>query len=316
MIVSASFRTDIPAFYGQWFENRLRAGYCLAPNPYSGTPYRVSLLPGEAEGIVFWTKNLGPFQSRLNAVHEREIPFVVHYTITGYPRELETSVARADKAIEHLRRVADTYGPLSAVWRYDPIVFTSMTDADYHRRNFEKIAKGLEGVTDEVNVSFAQLYKKTLVNTKAAAALHGFSWWDPPDEFKREFAQELAQVARNRGIRLRMCAQRQHLAPGVEDACCIDAGRLARIGGRPVEGKKPGHRGKECGCHQSRDIGDYDTCAHGCVYCYAVRDPAIAKKRRRTHDSGSEYLIMPTGMPAPPKTAAKKAATRQGDLFE
>ena len=99
MIVSASFRTDLPAFYGAWFMNRLDAGYCLVPNPYSDRHFRVSLAPADADGIVFWTKNLRPFAKHLPEIRDRGFPFVIQYGINGYPKELERSVVDARRSV-------------------------------------------------------------------------------------------------------------------------------------------------------------------------------------------------------------------------
>ena len=89
MIVSASYRTDIPAFYADWFARRRAAGFCEVTNPYGGRPYRVPLAGPELDGFVFWTRNIGPFQEALVEVAAQHIPFVVQYTITGYPRALD-----------------------------------------------------------------------------------------------------------------------------------------------------------------------------------------------------------------------------------
>ena len=115
MIISASYRTDIPAFYGKWFVNRLRAGYCKAVNPYSGQVYAVDLSPEQVDGFVFWTKNVGPFLKYLPEVQARNIPFVVQHSITGYPRELEARVAPVAHVVESLKQVADVYGPVCGV---------------------------------------------------------------------------------------------------------------------------------------------------------------------------------------------------------
>jgi hypothetical protein len=289
VIISASYKTDIPAFYGRWFMNRLRAGNCVMVNPYNRKPRRVSLSPEDVDGIVFWTKNLRPFLKHLPEIRNRGFAFVVQYTITGYPRELERSVVHAQLSIEHMRRLAAEYGQRVGVWRYDTILFTSTTTRDYHRRQFEQLARQLEGLTDEVVVSFAQMYRKTKSNLDTAARQHGFEWNDPADDIKRALAAELAQMAKARGMRLSMCAQRHYLVRGVADASCIDARRLSDILGRTVRAAKKGNR-KDCGCYAAVDIGEYDTCPHGCVYCYAVTNQASAKRHHKAHDPESESL--------------------------
>lgn len=289
MIISASYKTDIPAFYGEWFLNRLRAGYCKMVNPYGGQVYRVSLTAEDADGFVFWTKNLGPFLGSLGEVRERGYPFVVQYTINGYPRELERAVVPPESAATHMRTLAGRYGPRVAVWRYDTILFSSMTDKDFHRRNFEDLARRLEGATDEVVVSFAQIYRKTERNLNRAGREYGFSWTDPADEEKLRLLEDLASMARARGMQLTVCSQRKYLTPGVDDARCIDAERLSSVAGRRIDARLKGNR-PDCGCYQSRDIGEYDTCPHGCVYCYAVNSEEEAAKRFRLHDAGGELL--------------------------
>lgn len=294
MIISASYKTDIPTFYGEWFENRLEAGFCKMVNPYNRHVYRLNLDRDAVDGFVFWTKNLGPFIHRLEVVQERGYPFLVQYTINGYPRTLEFSVVDAERSVEHMKMVADTYGTRVAIWRYDPILFSSVTPVDFHRRNFEQLARSLEGATDEVVISFAQIYKKTQRNMDWAAGEFDFAWEDPADEMKFNLSGELAQMAEAYGIQLTMCSQDQYLAPKVIPAKCVDAERLAEVAGQPIKAELKGNR-PDCGCYASRDIGEYDTCPHGCVYCYAVLNRELAKARYRDHDPNGEFLFTPKG---------------------
>lgn len=292
MIISASYRTDIPAFYGDWFANRLRAGYCYVANPYSGQPIRVSLAAEDVAGIVFWTRNIGPFLPKLAVLSQRGYPFIVQYTITGYARALERSVLSAERTVDHVRRLAAECGPRVPVWRYDPIVLSSLTPADFHRQHFEHLARALQGASDEVVISFAQIYRKTLRNMNAAARRHSFTWEDPVDEIKRALVLELAQVAKAHGIQLTVCAQPEYVVGDARPAYCIDAARLSDVAGRPIiapmKGNRPG-----CACYAARDIGEYDTCPHGCVYCYAVADRRKALRRHKAHDPSGEFLFPP-----------------------
>jgi hypothetical protein len=290
MIISASYRTDIPAFYGDWFRSRLDAGYCPVENPYSGQPYRVSLRREDVEGFVFWTKNAGPFLPHLAEVRRRGYPFLVLYSINGYPRALERAVVDARRAVEHMKYLAAEYGPRVPVWRYDPIVFSSVTTADFHRRNFERLARALEGVSDEVAISFANIYQKSRRNLNAAARAAGFRWFDPADEIKLALVKDLLDIARAHRMQLSVCAQRQYLIPGAADARCVDAVRLSDVAGEDITARSKGHR-DGCGCFASRDIGAYDTCVHGCVYCYAVQHPAKSRQLYRQHEPAGEFLV-------------------------
>ncbi|MCG8354048.1 MAG: DUF1848 domain-containing protein [Kiloniellales bacterium] len=306
MIISASYRTDIPAFYADWFLERLRAGFAQVRNPYGGGLQRMSLVPGDIDGFVFWTRNARPFRPALEAVAAACLPFVVHYTVTGYPRPLEASVVPWAQALDDMRWIARRFGPKSVVWRYDPLFFTSLTPAGWHRTTFARLAKALseDKVTDEVVLSCATIYTKTKTNTERAARRHGFTWRDPEAEEKRALLEDLAGLAAGYGLKATLCAQPDLLVPGLAPASCIDAERLAAVAGRPIRARSKGNR-PGCLCAESRDIGAYDTCPHGCVYCYAVRRPEIAKVRYREHDSGGESLIESLSAKAPRTRAAR-----------
>lgn len=290
MIVSASYRTDIPAFYAEWFLRRLDEGFALVRNPYSAQMYRVDLRPQRVTGFVFWTRNFGPLLEHLDRLRAFGRPFVVQFTITDYPRQIEPAVIPAEKAVAQMHRLAREVHPLCPVWRYDPVLFTSLTPPEFHEQNFARLAAALEGAADEAVISFAQIYAKSRRNLDGAARRHGFTWADPPDEAKRELAARLARLARDHGMRLTVCSQPHLLASGAEEARCVDVRRLARISGEPLEvplkGNRPG-----CACHESRDIGEYDTCPHGCLYCYAVRHRRVALARYRAHDPASPSLL-------------------------
>jgi hypothetical protein len=293
MIISASYKTDIPTFYGEWFLNRLRAGYCRAVNPHSGRPFRVSLRRDSVDGFVFWTKNAAPFLGALREVKERGYPFVVQYTINSYPRELESRVVDAVKSVECVRRIGDTYGSRVPVWRYDTIVLTTLTDYAFHRRNFEQIATALEGSVDEVVVSVMYPYKKTLRNLRGAALARGFDMLPENKEQQRALIVNLAEIASSRGMQLTVCSQPEQVVGVAGVARCVDAARMSDVAGSALNAKLKGNR-EACGCFESRDIGSYDSCPHGCVYCYAVTDDVRARARYHSHDPQSDSLFPPS----------------------
>ncbi len=289
MLVSASYRSDIPAFYGDWFQRRLAEGRVRVANPYGGRPNEVSLAAPGCEGFVFWTRNLAPFRPALAEVAALGLPFVVHTTITGYPRALETSVTEPERAVAQVKWLAETFGPRTAVWRYDPVLVTSLTPPARHRGTFAGLARAMRGACDEVVLSFAQIYAKTRANLDRAALRHGFAWEDPGPEAKAVLLGELAAIAAQEGLRATLCSQPELLVPGLAPARCIDAERLSEIAGRAIAARTKGNR-PGCLCAESRDIGAYDTCPHGCVYCYAVRRSELAKKNHRAHDPAAAML--------------------------
>ena len=305
MIISASYRTDIPAFYAEWFANRFGAGHARVVNPYGGPPASVPLRQG-VDGFVFWTRNARPFHSALDMVRAARMPFVVQYTLTAYPRALERSVVPPERALADIRALAARFGPRAVVWRYDPVVMTELTPPDFHRATFARLAQALAGTVDEVVISFAQIYRKTARNMDLAARAHGFAWHDPDDGAKRALAAGLVAIAAGHGMRLSVCSQAAHTVAGAHPAACIDARRLEDVAAgwgvpRPIAAKVKGNR-PDCLCHESRDIGAYDTCPHGCAYCYAVGSQALAKRRFAEHDPQSEFLITPAGREEVQKT--------------
>jgi hypothetical protein len=288
VIVSASYRTDIPAFYARWFLARLEVGFARVINPYGGGAYEVSLRPGEVDGFVFWTRNIRPLLPDLGRVRT-VAPFTVQFTVTGYPRSLESSVIAPDEAVAQLGELRRRFGPRVAVWRYDPIVLTSELHADAHTANFAALARTLAGLVDEVVLSFANPYRKTRRNLDRAARRHGFAWHDPPADEKRALLARLAAIAAEHGIAANLCTQPDLLMPGLGEARCIDTRRLSDVAQAPIAARESGNR-PGCRCALSRDIGAYDTCPHGCVYCYAVADRDRALARYRAHDPDAEAL--------------------------
>jgi hypothetical protein len=264
--------------------------------------------------VVFWTKNIGPFLRHLPEVRERGYPFIVQYTINGYPRALETSVVDSDRSVALLRRLHDDFGPRVAVWRYDTILLTSMTPASFHLANFARLARALEGATDEVVISFAHLYRKTVKNLAQASKDTGFTFTDPDANEKQALLAQLLSIAGSCGMRLSICSQPEFLVPGANEARCVDADRLGAVAGTRLCARQKGNR-EGCACAESRDIGDYDTCPHGCVYCYAVRDRDLALQRFRRHDPHAEFLFPPessTEDPPPHHTLPLFPEPKQG----
>lgn len=293
MIVSASHRTDIPAFYGAWFRRRLDAGFAQAANPFGGKPSTVPLGPADVDGFVFWTRNAGPFLPILAEVHRRGFPFVVQHTLTGYPRGLDRFVPAAARILPVLERIAGEYGADALVWRYDPVVLSDATPAAFHRENFARLAGALAGTVNEVVFSFVHPYAKTRRNLAEAGKRAGFAWRDPPDGEKRDLLAELGRTAESFGMRPMVCAQPGLLGASLSPARCVDAGRLSRVaaglGQAAVRAPEQGNR-EGCACHRSRDIGAYETCPHGCAYCYAVASTARAARNYRAHRVGAVSL--------------------------
>lgn len=304
MIISASYKTDIPAFYGKWFLKRLREGYCRTVNAYNRKVSLVDLSRNSVDGIVFWTKAPSPFMQGFQKVQQEGFPFYVQYTITGYPDIMEKGVPSMEVSIGAFQNIAKQFGPHSAVWRYDPILFSSLTDERFHLQNFTGIAKSLAGYTTEVVVSFARFYRKCRKRVQEVSKKEGVTFYDPGKNEKMAFLARLSAIALSHGMKLSLCGQRDLLMEGVGDASCIDPFRLSRMAGTavPIPPKRSHRPGEGCGCYQARDIGEYDTCLHGCIYCYAVGDRERAARNFGRHIPSGEFLLPPDSPSDDPDT--------------
>jgi hypothetical protein len=283
-LVSASRRTDIPAFYSAWFLNRVRAGYCEWINPFGGQIQRVSLAPEDCAGIVFWTRYPAPILAGLTELRARGHRFYFHVTINGYGKPLEARNPALEKALRAFRALAEAISPRLALWRYDPILLSEATGPEYHVENFSRLARALAGYTERCYFSFADFYGKTRRNLARA----GVECAEPELETKAALVSNLKSIAAAHGIALYCCCEDALLATGVRKAHCVD---LELFGGGPALAPRPTRA--ECGCLESVDIGAYDTCGFDCLYCYATNSWAAARERARRHDPNDPALWRP-----------------------
>ncbi len=284
-IISASYKTDIPAFYGDWFEDRLAEGFAEVRNPFNNAMSRVSLKREDVDGFVFWTRNIEPFRKRLDTLIAGEFLFYIQYTVTGYPRLFETSVPATKASVFQIKSLAQRYGKRCVVWRYDPILISSITPAPFHLRNFKKISDALCGSVDEVVVSFTQFYQKTKRNLKILSENEDVLFDNPEETEKLALLEQLRIIAAANDQYLSLCTQPELVQGDLRGASCISAERLGLRHSMKVQGNRKG-----CLCVASRDIGGYETCPHGCLYCYAVTNRETAKANFKTHQYQSSGL--------------------------
>lgn len=292
MIISASRRTDIPAFYGEWFMNRIRAGFCLVANPFNARQVsRVSLEPADVDVIVFWTRNPRPLFPHLPELDRRGYRYLFLYTLLDYPRAIDPAVPPVDTSVATFRELSHRIGPDRIVWRYDPIMLTNVTDGSFHRARFEKIAGALSRCTKRSVVSIMERYRKVERRLRDLQS-QGIGILQSSDEEWGALLSDLAETARRNGMSISACAQERDLTPfGIERGPCIDARQLSELfGGLQLDSKKDPSQRPFCGCAISKDIGAYDTCVFGCAYCYATSSLEKARANRNRHDPSAEHL--------------------------
>jgi hypothetical protein len=305
MIISASRRTDIPALYARWFMSRVREGYALVANPMNPRQCsRVSLLPGDVDAVVFWTRNPKPMFGYLDELERRGFRYYFLFTLTGYPGLLEPGLPQVDEILSTFRSLSRRIGAARVIWRYDPVILSDITDEDFIGENFENLAKRLHGHTEEVIISFANFYRKVERNLGRVTGETGVRFRDihGTPERVHALAARIAEAARGAGLRVSACAEPYDLSSyGIERGRCIDDGLLRRLFGLSLNLKKDPSQRKDCGCVQSRDIGAYNTCTHGCIYCYANENQSLARGNRSLHDPEAPALSGEAAVPTPSK---------------
>jgi hypothetical protein len=289
MIISASRRTDIPAFYTPWFIHRIRAGWCRVPNPFNPAQVtEVSLRPEDVDVIVFWTRQPLPMMPHFEEMEDRGYRFYFLYTLMDNPREIDLNSPSLRSALRTFQRLADRIGPEKVIWRYDPIVLSSLTDSDFHKRTFHYISGELEGHTRRCIMSAVNPYRKA----KRRFMERGIELLSSEGQEFGNLVQFMAEEARNRGMEIFSCAQTLDLDDhGVKHGKCIDDEYIERAFGIKVSHKKDPSQRKACRCVVSKDIGMYDTCLFGCLYCYGTNSFKKARENYRVHDPGAPSLI-------------------------
>lgn len=287
MIISASRRTDIPAFYSDWFCNRVKEGYVLVRNPMNFHQIsRISLTREAVDCIVFWTKNPEMLLRRhLQELKQFTIPFYFQFTVTPYNRTIEPNLSSKKSIISTFMQLSEAFGSERLIWRYDPIILTDWMTPEYHCKCFEAIAKRLAPYTNQCTISFLDFYRKTQRN------MHPISAIEPTAGQKRELSCKLYEIASALGIRLAACAESFDLSgTGIFPAKCIDPELIALLCKGRVTVRKDQNQRAACGCVESIDIGAYNTCNHGCLYCYANFCRTAVESRTARHDPLSPLL--------------------------
>ncbi len=295
MIISASRRTDIPAFYSSWFMNRIRDRFVLIRNPFNPTHIdRVTLDPANVDAIVFWTRNGEPLIPHLAELDRIGYPYYFQYTLVHYPSLFERSSLSVSEKAEKIRKLSQRVGRDKVIWRYDPIVLSNLTDLAYHQCHFQEIAEALRGYASRCVISFLDIYRKTRKAIDRLGKEKGVRVVDiHQDEAKaRKIATFLAEIGRSCDLEIVTCAEPFDFRDiGIQPGKCIDDDLLNRLFGLKLSTPKDRGQRKLCRCVESKDIGAYDTCPYGCIYCYANSSLKSAQRNFQRHESTTPLLI-------------------------
>ncbi len=283
MIINTGQRTDIPAFYAEWFANRLKEGIVCVRNPYDlNQVSRYRLDPSVVDVIGFCTKNPAPMFPYMDLLKDYGQYWFV--TITPYGRDIEPNVPDKHRLLEDFRKLSDIVGIHSIGWRYDPVFISDRYTADYHLRAFAQIASALDGYTETAVISFIDLYPKVRRNFPEAREV--------AKEQRLKLGREFVKIASAHGMTLKPCAEGDELAPyGADCGGCMRISDYEKaIGSSLIVPKRKGARA-ECACYLACDIGAYNTCRHLCRYCYANAEPSKVYELSLLHDPESPFLI-------------------------
>ena len=298
MIISASRRTDIPAFYSEWFMNRVREGFLLVRNPFNAHQVRrVDLSPDLVDVIVFWTRDPRPMLGCLDELDALGYRYYFQFTLTGYPKPLEPCVPPVADLLSAFKRLSRTIGAEKVVWRFDPIILSDLTPEHAVIEGFGRLARELCGSTLRVVISFVHLYQSVKRNLAGLRHTQGITFYDESrsEEQVRRIASALGDIAAANSIGIVSCAEKLDLsAAGIGHGKCIDDRLINKLFGLSVPARKDRYQRENCLCVESQDVGQYGTCTHGCVYCYANPNKGQAHNSRALHDPRGPFLIRST----------------------
>jgi hypothetical protein len=255
------------------------------------------LKPEDVEVIVFWTKDAKPILSKLNILDDKCYFYYFQYTLTNYSTKYCSNLPDFELLKEHFYELSAKIGNEKVIWRYDPIIICKEYSYERHLEIFSKMAKELNQITRKAVISFVDFYKKTVRNLKKNNFFENEFTLNPENDNEfEEFIKKLVEISRKNNIEIQSCSEQINLRQyGVKPGKCVDDALIKEVFNLDVLNKKdPGQR-KECGCIKSIDIGVYNSCLHGCQFCYATRDYNLAKKNYMLHDSNSPSLMSSHG---------------------
>ncbi len=283
MIINTGQRTDIPAFYAEWFANRLREGFVCVRNPYN--PRQVSryrLDPSVVDVIGFCTKNPVPMFPYMDLLQRFGQYWYV--TITPYGRDIEPNVPDKHRMLEAFQQLSRMVGTDAIGWRYDPFFLSERYSMEYHLRAFRQMAEALDGYTRTVVISFIDLYPKVRRNFPEAREV--------AREERLALGKEIIGIAGAHGMTVKPCAEGDELAVyGADCGGCMRISDYEKAIGRRLNAPRKKGARAECACYLSCDIGAYNTCRHLCKYCYANAEPERVLAQSQLHDPCSPFLI-------------------------
>lgn len=318
-IISASRETDIPAFYMDWFVERIKKGYSAWVNPFNNKKSYVDY--SNCKFIVFWSKNPKPLIQYIPYLRERGIDFYIQFTLNDYEKEgLEFGIPSLDERIETFKELSRMLGPDRVIWRFDPLILTDTLTIDVLISRIRNIMERLDGYTRKLVFSFVDIkpYRKVASNL----SMSGIKYQEWTSELMAEFADKLLRlrIGEFHYLEFATCGEAASFN-GIKKNKCVDDDLIIKLAwnnktlmdflGVEIKTKYPSLFGNDmedgaisldqyhyhikkkdnkdkgqrqfCGCIMSKDIGQYNTCCHLCKYCYANNTPELAMANHKAY---------------------------------
>jgi len=272
-VISASRRTDIPAFYLKWFMEAISKGKIEVANPfYRKTKIKVALDPESVAWIVFWSRNYNQFIKHKNFFTDYKLFF--HFTINPnsilekHPFPINDAIIQADHLANH-------YNPNCIVWRYDPIVhWTDKNErifTNHDLKQFTYLCKTLGSFgINNIYISFVSIYEK--FKKRFQHTFNEMKLYEPFDTEKKRILNDLLEISDKYKMIIHSCCNDSLVSiKGIKKGHCIDGHFLNSLNYNEKISISKAPTRVDCGCTKSIDIGDYllQPCPTGCIYCYA-----------------------------------------------
>lgn len=282
MILNVSGRTDIVAFYTEWFFNRYKAGFVDVRNPFNDKLVS-RIFFKDVDLIMFCTKNPIPILQKIKLIDK---PIIFHVTLTPYKNEIEPMVPPKYKIIEAVKKLSNLIGKENLYIRYDPIFLSEKYNIDYHIKEFDRLCTILNGYVDKIIISFLDEYKN-VKNNRNILKYRTLT----EDDYKK-IGLNFSSSAKNNNITVQTCFEDRNLVEyGFIKADCLSHELAYRITGKTDYKNWTARKGKKCNCVQMVDIGFYNSCKHFCKYCYANYDEKTVLNNFKQHNPNSSLLI-------------------------
>ena len=281
MILNVSGRTDIIAFYSEWFKNRYRAGFVDVRNPFNY--HQVSRINfSDVDAFVFCTKNPAPIVDFLPKITQ---PIIFHTTLTGYLYDIEPFVPKKTEVIKNIKQISSIIGAERTYVRYDPILLNDKYTVNYHLAAFDKLCQELTGTVNHFIVSFVDIYKNVEHNM-SFLNLHNITEVD-----YQKIGEGFSKSATKYGQTVQTCFEERNLTEyGFIKGECMSHQMARELTGKDFP-EWTARKGRKCHCVQMVDIGSYNSCGHRCKYCYANYDEGCIAANFMKHIPESSLLI-------------------------